>query len=486
MPASRSPAIAHRLHGRAARELQCGHEAKEHAGQEGDEHREGEHARVDGDLVDPWQIRRQQGAEQIQQHGSHPEPRRASQDAEQQAFREQLPDQSAPSCANGLAQRDLPPARRGAGEQQVADISRGDQQDERHGPHQHEQARAHVACEVLVEGTDGDRDVLVRSWVRVPRARHDRLELRGRRTRGNATMEAGDHLKEVLRSRLPQLRREPGRDPELRVPVGKAERQRHHTDDHRCTVVDQNRASNHLPVAAEHPLPRAVAEDDDRSCAGLVVPCGQRAPEQGAGLQHLEDAAHAADARQPHRLALPREAHVRPAVRGHDAEGRAPTAPVVEVAGRHCAAGVLAIQCLVPERVEPLGLVVRQGSEEHAVDDAEDSGVRADAQRQRQDRDGCKACVPAQGPQPVTDVLQQRAHVSLRHAGERRPRVVPARTRSNIRARSTACGTTVSGPKSAGGGGQASGGGTDRAGIEHLKETGWRDVAQRVARDRGA
>ena len=43
---------------------------------------------------------------------------------------------------------------------------------------------------------------------------------------------------------------------------------------------------------------------------------------------------------------------------------------------------------VLPDADEPRGVRVRQRTDEHAVHDAEDRGVRADAERERRDRDG--------------------------------------------------------------------------------------------------
>ena len=59
----------------------------------------------------------------------------------------------------------------------------------------------------------------------------------------------------------------------------------------------------------------------------------------------------------------------------------------------------------------PLG--VRQRPQEHAVDDAEDRGVGADAERHRQDDGGRKAAVPGQAPEGGAQVLRQVSMVLL-------------------------------------------------------------------------
>jgi len=56
---------------------------------------------------------------------------------------------------------------------------------------------------------------------------------------------------------------------------------------------------------------------------------------------------------------------------------------------------------------DAVGVRVRQGPEEHAVDKAEDRGVRADAQGQRQDRNGGESGAAAQRSEGVSQVLRK-------------------------------------------------------------------------------
>ena len=78
-------------------------------------------------------------------------------------------------------------------------------------------------------------------------------------------------------------------------------------------------------------------------------------------------------------------------------------------------------------------MLERQRPQQHGVDDAEDGGIGADAERERQHRDGGEAGRAAQTsdrvPHVVSDVLQppERSRVAMqvlrqRHAAHRAPR----------------------------------------------------------------
>src|ERR1700722_12276949 len=62
------------------------------------------------------------------------------------------------------------------------------------------------------------------------------------------------------------------------------------------------------------------------------------------------------------------------------------------------------------------GMVVREGPQQHVFDDAEDGGVRADAQSERQDRDGRESGALAQGAQTKLQVVGKIAEpAGFRH-----------------------------------------------------------------------
>ena len=65
-------------------------------------------------------------------------------------------------------------------------------------------------------------------------------------------------------------------------------------------------------------------------------------------------------------------------------------------------------EAVLPERHEAGGIGERQRPQEHRVDDAEDGGRRADAECERDDRDGAEAGVSRQQSQRIVDVLQHR------------------------------------------------------------------------------
>ena len=79
-----------------------------------------------------------------------------------------------------------------------------------------------------------------------------------------------------------------------------------------------------------------------------------------------------------------------------------------------------ASRAAVEQHDQPIGIVIRQRPQQHAVDDGEDGGVGADAERERQHGDEREAGLPAQHARGVAKVLQ-RAELTCSHSFAGRP-----------------------------------------------------------------
>ena len=128
-------------------------------------------------------------------------------------------------------------------------------------------------------------------------------------------------------------------------------------------------------------LPEAMADDD----GGLRVGTRFVRGEGPAGFRRdAENAEEAVAHRAPlgkARLAAAEDRRRIAAVGRHRVEARRSVAPVDEVRMRYARGA--AARVALAERDDAGGLAVRQRPQQHAVDDAEDRGVGADAERQR-------------------------------------------------------------------------------------------------------
>ena len=83
----------------------------------------------------------------------------ASRNCEDEAFGEHLPDDAGTVGAERESNGKLALTAAGAGEQQVGEIDARDEEDQSGGAAQHEQRRAQLAGEVLLQGSGGDDEV---------------------------------------------------------------------------------------------------------------------------------------------------------------------------------------------------------------------------------------------------------------------------------------------------------------------------------------
>jgi hypothetical protein len=94
---------------------------------------ENERRRVDPDFLEPGQVPRFERQQQVHPPHSQQQPQQAARNREQQAFSQQLPNQSEPRSAHRGADGDLTLARGGARQKQVRDVARRYQKDESDG-----------------------------------------------------------------------------------------------------------------------------------------------------------------------------------------------------------------------------------------------------------------------------------------------------------------------------------------------------------------
>ncbi len=108
---------------------------------------------------------RENRAQEIQPPDSQEQSYSASDDGEQQAFSEQLPDQAKATGSQGQANGDLLLPRGGARQQQIGDIRASDEQHETNCCQQHEQCGPQTRGLILVQCDDLHAPILIRCRV---------------------------------------------------------------------------------------------------------------------------------------------------------------------------------------------------------------------------------------------------------------------------------------------------------------------------------
>jgi hypothetical protein len=171
-------------------------------------------------------------------------------------------------------------------------------------------------------------------------------------------------------------------------------------------LVDPQRLPQHVVAAGEPSLPRAVAEEDDpRKCSLILAREGPA--ERGPDADRLEEAGHQLERR--HELGLFAAGDRRAACckRGHPREALVERPPVLDIRIGRDVLHVTRPRVGRPDEDEPIRVGVGQRPQQHGAEQAEDRGIRADAETERENRDARERRVPAQHARADAQVLHE-------------------------------------------------------------------------------
>ena len=225
--------------------------------------------------------------------------------------------------------------------------------------------------------------------------------------------EPPDH-REIVRTPLrgQVVRREPERHPGVHA-QGKVERLGHHAGDFPKDAVEVDRSADDGGIAAEATAPEAVAEDHDVGRAGTLVRSRERASVQGPDAEHVEESA--GHGRTGNLLGGTDAREGVPAVvdRGDRVEGRRLALPVGEIRrGDAVQRGPGPRRLLTEARHddEPVGVRIREGTPEHRAGGAVNRRVRADAERERENRRRGDRGAAGERADRVANILRERVN----------------------------------------------------------------------------
>ena len=151
--------------------------------------REGHHGPVDFDILQSRNVARIHAAHHIKADFGDGQAGGAAEGRQQNTLGEQLPHQPLPAGAQSRPDGDLLLAPRRAREQQVRHIGAGDQQHQRHRPHQHEQGAAHVSHHLLLQADHVHAERLV-ALVLLADASGNHVDVRLRLPHRNSRLQA--------------------------------------------------------------------------------------------------------------------------------------------------------------------------------------------------------------------------------------------------------------------------------------------------------
>ena len=415
-------------------------ETESDAGESGQHEREREHAEVDRQLEGERQgtRRRGQGAEGGDDGEGQGQAGRAPEQREEHALGEELRDEPPPAGAQREAHRDLAPPRGCAGQHQVGHVRAGEEQHRPHHRHQQRGHRGQARPHLAVTGVDGhrDRDARPRSCRGRRRDGGGQHGQRGGRLGGGGprleppqaeepavgapAKEIGIHLPGIAGARGPHDRLHHHGHVEVpeRSPLRAVEPFRGHADDGEAVAVEEDIPPHDPRLAVEPPPPQAVADHGHGVRPRRdVVARGEEAAKRRPHAEHVEVVAGGDDADDE--LGLAGRIHA-----GHDpAPGGQ---PALERAAAVAQLGVLGIRqdaAPVPGDLdEALRLADRERPEERGAHQAEDGGIRPDAEGEREDGGGGEPRVVPERARPVAQVARQAGEDAPRPAGLRAER----------------------------------------------------------------
>ena len=385
--------------------LDRGGEAEEHGAEEGHDEGEGQDPQVHADLSDPGEIeaRGNHGDEESGSPRGEHHAKRASGPGEHEALRQELAHQPSPSGTEREPDRQLRAPCRGAAEHQARDIGAGNEQEDAHGPEEHEQRQAHILHRGFQERHHLHAPVTTVRGKGGFNPPGDQGELRARLLGRDVGSQAPHDIENAPHAG-PIVRNEGERHPELSARLGQfegadGEAVRHHADDREGFLVQRDRLANDPWIASVSPLPEPVAQDHFGLHVAQAGSNGKRAAQEGRGAEHGEEVRCHAIRPNLEWLAPTGQvrAHVLPS--GHVLEGSALEAPVVEIRRRD--AGMRR----GPDHRESVRFHEAQGPQQDRIHDGEDRRAPTDSQGECGDGDRAETRRASQQTQRVADVL---------------------------------------------------------------------------------
>ena len=344
------------------------------------------------------------------------------------ALGQQLADDAPPARSNGGADGELALTGHALRQQQATDVGAGDEQDQCRSPLQDQEPRAQIPTDArLGEGLHANAPVLV--------ARRFFSELASqlvgaflRLFERDAVLETRDHPAVADRAVAAAPRRAQ-RNEVVGRRVGEREARRHDTEDRArrvvaAEVVDAEPLAEDVGIAIEAALPQVVADKHHRLGVAVILRLSEPAPHQRLDAERLDGVIGEHLALEPlgaRHLRVSRvgdvalDADVAP----RDREERLLARKVQADGGVGQVVLVRPVRRREPELHQSIRIGVGKRPEENGVHQAENHGVGADAQRQRQDDDEGRTWLPGHDTRGKTGVLKELTQkvADSRHGG---------------------------------------------------------------------
>jgi hypothetical protein len=192
----------------------------------------------------------------------------------------------------------------------------------------------------------------------------------------------------VITSLLPPLRIERQRGPDLRHAPRGTESLRKDAHHGERLSVDPDVAAHQLTLSAEAPLPEGVAEHHHLVLPRDPVLRNQEPAQIGRGAHHVEEVRGHSLSPHPLRVSLSGDGGRAGEKDPDGLKGLIPFLVGPDIPRRECVSLPPQVQLPLEEEHQLIGLRVRKRAQQHPVQNAEESRVPPDAQRQGHHYDG--------------------------------------------------------------------------------------------------
>ena len=197
-------------------------------------------------------------------------PHAAAAYSEQQAFRQELPNQAGPAGTDREANGNFPAAGRRSREQEICDVRTSDQKNERDSSDHHEERLNEMAVIGGVQRLDSNIPAVVGLGIFLRKPGSDRVHLSLRLLTRDARFHAGESFEVTRGTSVPSLRcageGERHENVNGRVP-GELKIARHDADNRVAARVEHDGFAENVTSAREPALPQPVTHD----CDGILA-----------------------------------------------------------------------------------------------------------------------------------------------------------------------------------------------------------------------
>src|SRR5262245_44067403 len=217
----------------------------------------------------------------------------------------------------------------------------------------------------------------VRFRILLRQSRVDDFHLRASLVETHARLQLTYHLEKIVSpSHYTRIHRQ--RNPKVRA-ARKPEIRRRNSHNRMILPIKRDRPSHHIRIGAESPPPEVMAQNGHPRGAGTVLLRQEDASKSGTNRQQGKEVGSDGQAVQPFGFSHAGEVESPIGSSGHALEAPALLSPVYEVRQRRIFG--TALLGSVPDVDQAVRTFTRQWTKQDSVDDAEDSRIRADAER---------------------------------------------------------------------------------------------------------